>query len=66
MSAGQQLLTSGARNGIAITCALLIWVSAALAKPHEWKDATVLVKRDPLQVWVTERVRELVQLGSFR
>jgi hypothetical protein len=29
-------------------------------------EKDVLVKRDPLQVWVTERVRELVQLGSFR
>ena len=30
------------------------------------EEKTVLVKRDPLQVWMTERVRELAQLASFR
>jgi hypothetical protein len=33
-------------------------------EPIIWRDQVVRVKRDPLQIWVAERVRELARRES--
>ena len=59
-------ILGNAKNGQTITVQ-----GEAVQQPHDLGfrivgcDDLVLVKRDPLQAWMMERVRELVQRASF-